>query len=139
MINPIKSTSTLIHFDEKAEVVFIKHGELLTLEILMAAADDINNLPGLRPGFGSFVDFRLCLDIKLTSEDTRKMNAFVLTEMAWRGSFPIAFVTSSKLMHGMSRMYASFLGEASPQVSIFEDIRPALEWVGLSPDFELPF
>ncbi|WP_169545520.1 hypothetical protein [Sneathiella aquimaris] len=128
-----------VFLDKTAGVIFIRHGAVLNFDILMRVATEANETPGLLPGYGSFVDFRACERIDLTSDDVRKVNNFVQQKMAWRGVFPIAFVTASKLTHGISRMYGSFLNEGLPTVNIFTAPEPALEWLGLPRDYKLPF
>ncbi|MFT6559577.1 hypothetical protein, partial [Sneathiella sp.] len=128
-----------LFLDKSAGVIFIRHGAVLNFDILMQVATEANETAGLLPGYGSFVDFRCCERIDLTSDDVRKVNDFVQKKMAWRGTFPIAFVTASKLTHGISRMYGSFLSEGSPTVNIFTSPEPALEWLGLPRDYKLPF
>ncbi len=120
-------------------LVFVRHDEVLALKEFLTWSREINQLPGLQPGFGTFVDFRRCVDINLTTEDIREINKFASTEMAWRGCFSVAHLVSSKLIHGLSRMGAATFKEDTDRVGSFDKVGPALEWIGLPADYQLPF
>ena len=135
----IPTTPSKVFFDEDTKVIFVCHGELLTLEILRSTAEKINQILGLKPGYGSFVDFRQCKEICLSDSEIHAMNIFVKNEMAWRGEFSLAFVASSPLMYGLSRMYGSILDGTGAKANVFRNVEPALEWVGLPGDYKLPY
>jgi hypothetical protein len=128
-----------IFLDKKAGVVFIRHYEIVDGKGLLSSAQELNALAGLKPGFGSLVDFRGCREFNLSADDMRALDDYVNKELTWRGVFPLAIIAPSKLMHGMARLYESLLDTYTPNTSIFEEVGPALEWVGLSADYILPY
>ncbi len=125
--------------DEKAGVAFVQYGENLNLEEGKNAAQRASELPGLKPGFGTFVDFRNCVEISMTAEEIRELNIYINSIMDWRGSYPTAHLLPTKLLLGLSRMSAATYGPDSNQVGSFDELGPALEWIGLPSDYQLPF
>lgn len=128
-----------LHLDQKAGVIFVRYGTVLNKAIILAASRDVNSLPDLKPGTPVFVDFRECVDIDLSSDDTREIATYMLRYQEKRGSFRIAQLVSSKVMFGVSRMSAFTIDEKAVQIKSFEDVAPALDWVGLSAGYKLPF
>jgi hypothetical protein len=128
-----------IHFDEQAGVIFVRYREHLNVDIILAASKAVNALPGLWPGIPVFVDFRRCVEIDLSTDDTRRIADFMASHEEQRGNFRIAQLVSSKLMYGVSRMSAATIDEDKMQIMSFEDVAPALEWIGLPADYPLPF
>ena len=50
-----------------------------------------------------------------------------------------AFVAPSDLLFGLFRMYQTHLGDVgASQVGVFREIEPALRWLGLTSETELP-
>ncbi len=130
---------TEIHFDENAGVVFVRYTGVLDRDTMIAAATKINAVPGLRPGFGSFIDYQHCDISHLTADDIRHVGNHAADIGAWRGAFPVAFLVSSELAYGMSRMAAVNVDKNAAQIGAFLSLGPALEWVGLPADYPLPF
>jgi hypothetical protein len=139
MVSIVNNSPTRIYLDEQAGIVFVCYGEQLNLEVGMEAARKVSELPELQPGFGTFIDFRNCVDIKFSAEDIRELNKYIHVQNDWRGTYPTAHLLSSKLLVGLSRMSAATYGPGSNQVGSFDKLAPALEWVGLPTDYELPF
>ncbi len=117
----------------------MRYGEILNKKIIIAASKEVNALPDLRPGIPVFVDFRKCVDIDLSSDDTREIAHYMARHKEQRGSFRIAQLVSTKVMFGLSRMSAATIDEDMVQIRSFEDITLALDWIGLPVDYKLPF
>ncbi|MEH6402599.1 MAG: hypothetical protein V7750_04455 [Sneathiella sp.] len=128
-----------LHFDQNAGVIFVRYGEKLNKDIIIAASKDVNALVGLRPDIPVFVDFRDCIDINLSSDDTRHIASYMALNKVKRGSFRIAQLVSTKVMYGVSRMTAPTIDENMVEIRTFEEMTPALEWVGLPADYKLPY
>lgn len=128
-----------LHFDQNAGAIFVRYGECLDKNIIFSAVKDVNALPGLWPDIPVVVDFRNCVNIDLSSDDTRDIANYMALHKAKRGNFRIAQLVSTKLMYGISRMTTPTISGDVAQIRTFEDVAPALEWVGLPPDYKLPF
>ena len=128
-----------LHFDQNAGVIFLHYGEQLDKNIIFSAVKDINALPGLWPNIPVIVDFRDCVNIDLSSDDTRDIANYMALHKTNRGKIRIAQLVLTKLMYGVSRMTAPTMAEDVGQIRTFEDVALALEWIGLPTDYKLPF
>ena len=83
------------------------------------------------PDFNQIVDCRAISKMELTNEQ--------VIELAERSVFGAgsrrAFVVSSELQYGLSRMFATYREmKRGQQVMVFRDLRDAYSWLSLSPD-----
>jgi len=102
---------------------FLEHISRLQREVLF------------RPEFDQIVDCRLITKVDITGEQL----AALASRSVFAESSRRAFVVSSDLHFGLSRMLAMFLEiEKGQQTRVFRDMREALSWLSLPLDID-PF
>ncbi len=89
--------------------------------------------PRFRPEYDQLVDCRALTSLEFTGEQ--------VSELAKRSIFSgrsrRAFVVSSDLQFGMSRMFATYRAiSGAKEIMIFREMREALSWLNLPPDFD---
>jgi len=89
--------------------------------------------PRFRPQFDHVVDCRKfeLVDLTFTQvEEMGRQSIFAATSRR-------AFVVSSDIQFGLSRMFATFREVKRGQVTmVFRDMREATDWLGLPPDYD---
>ena len=127
-----------VHYDREAGVVFVRYGEKLNKEIVLGASKELNTIPDLKKGTPVLVDFRACVDVSISSEDTREVAKFMARNHEKRGFYRIAQLVSSQFMFATSRMTTATLDPDKFEMMVFQDETEAKEWLGLPADFKLP-
>lgn len=89
--------------------------------------------PRFRPEFDHVVDCRKFEQLDLTAGQVENMGG----RSVFAASSRRAVVVSSDLQFGLGRMFAAFREVNFGQVTmVFKDLREALVWLGLSPNYD---
>jgi hypothetical protein len=96
---------------------------------IKAAQDCAKIDPKFNSEFDQLVDLRTTTSFDMTGEQA----AVLARRMIFSFSSRRAFVTSSAAVFGMGRMWEAFteLSDNPSQVRVFNDLSPALKWLGL--------
>ena len=89
--------------------------------------------PRFRPEFNQLVDCRAITLLDFTSEQVKDL----AKRSIFSGRSRRAFVASSDLQFGLSRMFATYRKiSGALEFEVFRDMREALAWLNLPPDFD---
>jgi hypothetical protein len=115
--------------DSKLGVVFSKGTGVFTVADALGHMDRLSRHPDFRPEYNQLLDFREFSDVELTGEQVRALSRRTLFRTPSRR----AFVVSSNLQFGLSRMYGTFREAAGDEtIMIFREMKDALAWLSLS-------
>jgi hypothetical protein len=120
--------------DDQRAVVFSRGTGVFTYAEFLDHMARLSADPRFRPEFDQLVDCRALTSLEFTSDQTSELAKGSI----FSGRSRRAFVVSSDLQFGMSRMFATYreIGGAK-EIMIFREMREALSWLNLPPDFDL--
>ena len=127
-----------IYVDRAANCAFIRHVDVISLQILMARANALHNHPDFHNNMNKLIDMRGCR-IDITADEVRIYSNQSIGLGAKGIAYKAAILVNSDIAHGMSRMFMSFFNNANIQGKIFNSPENALAWLGLGADFNLPY
>jgi hypothetical protein len=119
--------------DEQRAVVVSKGTGVFTHADFLDHMARLSADPRFRPEFDQLVDCRALTSLEFTSDEVSELaKASIFSRQSRR-----AFVVSSDLQFGMSRMFATYREiSGAKEIMTFREMREALSWLNLPPDFD---
>ena len=127
--------SHTLKLNTELEVIVLRVKQSLSFEEVRSIFVEMVRLPGFKEGLCLVADFRGS-GTSLTGDDMRKLADLARQKDAAWGDTKWAFVASSDVMYGLSRMYMALTGELQVDTHVFRDIKTANGWLGLTVDVE---
>ncbi|HEX2853771.1 MAG TPA: hypothetical protein VHO24_11075 [Opitutaceae bacterium] len=118
--------------DVPHRVVFSQGTGVFTHGDFIGHMEALQKNPAFNPDFSQVVDCRDIGLLDLKNDQLRDLAAQSIFSLRARR----AFVVSTELHFGMSRMFAAYRELAGQQVAVFKDMPSALQWLGLPPDLD---
>jgi hypothetical protein len=117
--------------DSQHSVVISRGSGVFTREDYFDHMSRLGTDPRFSPDFDQIVDCRAFEDLRLTGEEIRELAEKTIFGVRSRR----AFVVSSEVQYGLTRMFASYREiKEGQETRVFRDIRDAYSWLDLSPD-----
>jgi hypothetical protein len=120
--------------DLEREVVFSKVWGTLTDEHVMAHAAALKEDPRFDSELSQIIDMRELSDLQVTSPGIRKVAHVV----PFRPDARRAFIVGTGEAERLSRVLWAYTEAGVDQYTLFRDLPPAMEWVGLDPTTPWP-
>ena len=117
-----------LQIDEEKNIAYIKLSGLLSKEIILSAFDLTVSDKRYRKGMGRLWDFRDADLSYLDSENITAMAQYSLRFPPGINDVKVAFVTSTDLEYGLSRMF-EMSSEAKPPIRVFRSMDHAEKWM----------
>jgi hypothetical protein len=115
--------------DLEREVVFSRVWGTLTDEHVMSHAASLKEDPRFDSEFSQILDLRELSDLQVTSPGIRKVAHVV----PFRPDARRAFIVGTGEAERLSRVLWAYTEAGVDQYTLFRDLPPAMEWVGLDP------
>ncbi len=127
---------TVLHvIDEQRDLVLTVFRDDLTDDDLRAHLQELRANPHFHNLMRELVDLRAVTKVSVSSAILNQSARWLLHAPEARR----ALVAPTDLLFGLSRMYQTNLSEVgASQVGVFRELLPALQWIGLSSEAELP-
>jgi hypothetical protein len=127
--------SVLHAIDEQRDLVLTVFRDDLSDDVLRAHLLELRANPHFHKWMRELIDLRAVTNVSVSSAMLSESARCMLHAPEARR----ALVAPTDLLFGLSRMYQTNLGEVgSSQLGVFRDLQPALQWIGLSSEAELP-
>ena len=117
-----------LRIDEKKNIAYIKLSGLLSQEVILRAFDSTVSDKRYKKGMGRLWDFRDADLSSLGSETIAAMAQYSLKFPAGINDVKVAFVTSTDLEYGLSRMF-EMLSNARTPICVFRAMDQAENWM----------
>jgi hypothetical protein len=120
-------------FFEEWKLVLVKISDAVTFEQMTAYLKSLSKDPRYRPPMNKLVDFRGCQNYALTREEAEK---FAELNRELSGVFTnekCAMVAPGDLEYGMSRVHEMYTTGSGLDISVFRQLRDALNWLDIDP------
>lgn len=115
------------NIDTSLRIVFSAAHGTITDHDAFSHQDNLRNEVGFDPGFSQFFDFTKVTKVELSTE--------AIHRLAERNLFGLgskrAFVVSSDLMYGLSRMFQVLITDYQDELTVFRDIHEARRYLSL--------
>ena len=117
-----------LRIDEEKNIAFIKLSGQLNREVILEAFDLTVSDKRYKSGMGRLWDFREADLSSIESKDIVEMAQYSLRFPSGINDVKVAFVTSSDLEYGLSRMFEISSGAKTP-INVFRSIDEAEKWM----------
>ncbi len=117
-----------IQFDSEKKIAYIKLSGLLSEEVILSAFDLAVSDKRYQKGMGRLWDFRDADLSSLTSETISTMAQYSLKFPPGINDVKVAFVTSTDLEYGLTRMF-EMTSRANTPICVFRAMDQAEKWM----------
>ncbi len=124
--------------DNKENCIFVQHLDVIDLTSLRERAKTVFEHPGFLPGQNRFIDMRNC-KFEMNADEIRQFSSMLTSNTEAGAKYQVAIILNDDLGHGMTRIFMSLYNSSAVQSEIFHIPRDALRWLGIAPDFKLPY
>lgn len=120
-------------FVEEWRLVLVKISDTVTFEQLTAYLKSLSRDPRYRPPMSKLVDFRECRDYALTREEAENFAGLNRELSAVFTNEKCAIVAPGDLEYGMSRVHEMYTTGVGLEITVFRQLRDALNWLDIDP------
>lgn len=117
---------------------FVRWLRPLTADGYHVFLDDLLSRPDFRAEMCSLHDYR-GIAAAPTMTDLKRAALATIAGAARRGPSRAAILVDNDLNHGLARIYAAEVDSDNIERAVFRKPESALLWLGLPPDYPLPF
>jgi hypothetical protein len=121
-------------FIEEWKLVWVYISDTVTFEQMAAYLKSLSKDPRYRPPMNKLVDFRKCRDYALTREEAEKFARLNRELSTVFTNEKCAIVAPGDLEYGMSRAHEMYTTGAQLDITVFRQLRHALNWLGIDAD-----
>lgn len=115
-------------------LILVTSKAVLTAAEMRAFHKKLMDDPDVPPGMKELMDLRGLDIVAVDAKVVQEISAIEAARTDRVGSAQIAVVAPGPVAFGLSRMYESLSGSTPKKVCVFSEMKPALEWLGITPD-----